>query len=158
MSLPPELRFLCAQLSSTPPTDLPRLTPSLLRNVLRCRAPLSSAAGNAAKTDTSASSVLVHKLKTQLTTLLNGKTQEGRLVAVILIKAVVEVGGWEVLRGAESWVRGLLALLGVRKVSAVVKIAAKYLSETGQCCIKGAMYNSTHQDLLYDPPVSNTYP
>ncbi|TVY26396.1 Pre-rRNA-processing protein [Lachnellula hyalina] len=112
MSLPPELRFLCAQLSSTPPTDLPRLTPSLLRNVLRCRAPLSSAAGNAAKTDTSASSVLVHKLKTQLTTLLNGKTQEGRLVAVILIKAVVEVGGWEVLRGAESWVRGLLALLG----------------------------------------------
>ncbi|TVY12803.1 Pre-rRNA-processing protein rix1 [Lachnellula arida] len=112
MSLPPELRFLCAQLSSTPPTDLPRLTPSLLRNVLRCRAPLSSATGNAAKADASASSVLVHKLKTQLTTLLNGKSQQGRLVAVVLIKAVVEVGGWEILRGAESWVRGLLALLG----------------------------------------------
>ncbi|TVY43374.1 Pre-rRNA-processing protein [Lachnellula occidentalis] len=112
MSLPPELRFLCAQLSSTPPTDLPRLTPSLLRNVLRCRAPLSSAVGNAVKADASATSVLVHKLKTQLSTLLNGKSQEGRLVAVVLIKAVVEVGGWEVLRGAESWVRGLLALLG----------------------------------------------
>jgi pre-rRNA-processing protein RIX1 len=125
MSLPPELRILCLQLSSTPTTDLPRLTPSLLRYVLRCQAPLSNLAGNAAQADASASSVLVHKLKTQLTTLLNGKSQEGRFAAVVLIKAVVDVGGWEVLRGSEAWVRGLLSLLGVRIFVSLVQIRAK---------------------------------
>jgi pre-rRNA-processing protein RIX1 len=119
MSLPPELRVLCFQLSSTPPADLPRLTPILSRHVLQCQIPLSSPAGNAAKADAPASSVLVHKLKTQLSTLLNGKSSEGRFTAVVLIKAVVEVGGWEILRGAESWVRGLLSLLGVRNVSLI---------------------------------------
>jgi len=113
MSLPPELRVLCFQLSSTPTADLPRLTPVLLGHVLRCQVPLSSPAGNAAKADASASSVLVHKFKTQLSTLLNSKSSEGRFAAVVLIKAVVEVGGWEVLNGAESWVRGLLSVLGV---------------------------------------------
>jgi pre-rRNA-processing protein RIX1 len=115
MSLPPELRVLCFQLSSTPAADLPRLAPTLLSNVLRCQIPLSSPAGNAAKADASASSVLVHKLKTQVSTLLSGKSPEGRFTAVILIKAIIEVGGWEILQGAESWVRGLLSLLGVRK-------------------------------------------
>jgi hypothetical protein len=115
MSLPPELRVLCFQLSSTSTSDLPRLTPTLLRHVSRCQTPLSSPAGNAAKADASASSVLVHKLKTQLSTLLSGKSPEGRFTAVVLIKAVVEVGGWEVLHGAESWVRGLLSVLGVRQ-------------------------------------------
>ena len=55
----------------------------------------------------------VHKLKTQLSTLLGGKSPEGRFAAVVLIKAAIEVGGWEVLRGSEPWVRGLLAILAV---------------------------------------------
>jgi pre-rRNA-processing protein RIX1 len=115
MSLPPELRVLCFQLSNTPTSDLPRLTPTLLRHVLRCHAALSSPAGNVSKAEAAGSSVQVqvHKLKTQLSTLLNGKSPEGRFTAVILIKAVVEVGGWEILRGSESWVRGLLSILGV---------------------------------------------
>ncbi len=133
MSLPPELRVLCFQLSSTPVVDLPRLTPTLSRHVLRCQIPLSSPSGNAAKTDAPASSVLVHKLKTQLSTLLNGKSSEGRFTAVVLIKAVVEVGGWEILRGAESWVRGLLSILGVRKCqpdSSEIELTAKQKPES----------------------------
>ena len=116
MSLPPELRALCFKLSTTPASELLRQTPSLLRLVLRCQSPLSdsSLAGTSSKSDASASSVLVHKLKIQLTTLLNGKSSEGRFTAVVLIKAVVETGGWEVLRGSESWVRGLLSVLAVR--------------------------------------------
>lgn len=84
--------------------------------MLRCQAPLSSSSTVSTKNDAtaSASSVLVHKLKTQLSTLLNGRSLEGRFTAVVLIKGVVEVGGWEVLQGSESWVRGLLAILGVR--------------------------------------------
>lgn len=57
-------------------------------------------------------SVLVHKLKTQITTLLNnGRSQPGRFAAAILIKAVVEVGGYECLRTSEPWVRGLLTIV-----------------------------------------------
>lgn len=113
MSLPSELRVLCFKLSSTPVAELPRLLPALLQYVLRCQGPLSSLP-NPGKADVSPSSVLVHKLKTQLSTLLNGRSSEGRFAAVVLIKGVVEIGGWEVLRGAESWVRGLLSILGVR--------------------------------------------
>lgn len=115
MSLPPELRALCYHLSSTPTADLPRLTPTLLRQVQQCQVALSNSSGIAAKIDASKSSVLVHKLKAHLTTLLNGKSPEGRFVAVVLIKGVVEVGGWEVLQSAEPWVRGLLSVLGVKK-------------------------------------------
>lgn len=59
-------------------------------------------------------SVLVHKLKTQITTLLNnGRSQAGRFSAAILIKAVVDVGGYECLRTSEPWVRGLLSMVQV---------------------------------------------
>jgi pre-rRNA-processing protein RIX1 len=78
MSLPPELRALCHQLSSTPSTHLPCTTPLLLRNVLRCGGPLSSEASNTSKPDTSETTLLVHKLKTQISTLLHGKSIEGR--------------------------------------------------------------------------------
>ncbi|EPE30228.1 ARM repeat-containing protein [Glarea lozoyensis ATCC 20868] len=111
MSLPPELRLLCFQLSATPTTDLPRIVPNLQRYVLRCQKPLSTLPLSTPKADASAASVLVHKLKTQLSSLINGRNPEGRFAAAVLIKSVIEVGGWEVLRGAESWVRGLLSTL-----------------------------------------------
>ncbi|KAG9235389.1 rRNA processing/ribosome biogenesis-domain-containing protein [Amylocarpus encephaloides] len=111
MSLPSELRVLCAHLSATSTTELPYLLPTLLQYVLRCQVPLSSSNPSTTKTDASASAVLVHKLKTQLSTLLNGRSTEGRFAAVVLIKGVVDVGGWEVLRGTESWIRGLLSVL-----------------------------------------------
>ncbi len=114
MSLPAELRLLCHQLSHAPTAQLPNLTPTLLRNVLRCQGPLSSGGNPSTKSPASESSVLVHKLKTQVSTLLYGKSTEGRFAAVVLIKAIVAVGGWEVLRGVESWVKGLLSVLGVR--------------------------------------------
>jgi pre-rRNA-processing protein RIX1 len=44
---------------------------------------------------------------------------------VVLIKAVVDVGGWEVLKGAESWVRGLLAILGVCPFTNLIYILTK---------------------------------
>ncbi|KAL3417538.1 hypothetical protein PVAG01_10548 [Phlyctema vagabunda] len=111
MSLPSELRVLCLQLSTHEAEELPRITPILVRHVLRSHAALSDPGNNSTQADASATAVLVHKLKTQLSTLLNGKSAPGRFAAVVLIKAVVEVGGWEILRGAESWVRGLLSIL-----------------------------------------------
>ena len=116
MSLPPDLRVLCYKLSTAAPHDLPRLTPTLLQHLARCRLPLSSPAGSSAGPDASASSVLVHKLKTQLSTLLKSPSHEGRFAAVALIKTLVEVGGSEVLQASEmkaAWIPGLLSVLVV---------------------------------------------
>jgi hypothetical protein len=57
--------------------------------------------------------MLVHKLKTSITTLLNGRSREGRFVAIGLVKAAVDVGGWETLRGSAAWVSGLLSIVQV---------------------------------------------
>ncbi|KAI9746459.1 MAG: hypothetical protein M1818_000172 [Claussenomyces sp. TS43310] len=112
MSLPPELRVLCHQLSATPAENLPHVTPTLLHNIQRCNGFFSSQDGSI-NTDDSEYTVLVHKLKTQLYALLYGKDAGGRFAAVVLIKAVAEVGGLTILRGVDSWLRGLLAVLGV---------------------------------------------
>ncbi|PQE22193.1 hypothetical protein CJF32_00004569 [Rutstroemia sp. NJR-2017a WRK4] len=136
MSLPPELRILCLRLTSTSPADLPELTPTLVQYVSRCRVALSAPSVNSVKADAPQSSVMVHKLKTQLTTLLNGKSAEGRFAAVVLIKAVVEVGGWEVLRDAGSWVRGLLSVLGKPDSSATKQLCIVALTK---------IYCMTHQ-------------
>ena len=119
MSLPPDLRVLCFQLSTTASHDLPRLTPTLLQSLARCQLPLSNPAGSSAGPDAPASSVLVNKLKTQLSSLLKGRSPEGRFAAVALIKTTIEVGRWEVLQGQELkgfWVPGLLSILVVSKI------------------------------------------
>ncbi|RAL60139.1 hypothetical protein DID88_000764 [Monilinia fructigena] len=136
MSLPPELRILCLRLTSTPPKDLPNLTPTLVQYVLQCQIPLSNPSVNSGKADASQSAVLVHKLKTQLTTLLNCKNAEGRFAAIVLIKVVIEVGGWEILRDAGSWVRGMLSVLGKPDSSATKELCIVALTK---------IYCMTHQ-------------
>ena len=57
--------------------------------------------------------MLVNKLKTTLTTLVNSRTREPRFAAIALIKTAVDVGGWEVLRECKPWVLGLLSIVQV---------------------------------------------
>ncbi|KAK3692927.1 rRNA processing/ribosome biogenesis-domain-containing protein [Podospora appendiculata] len=111
MSAPPELRVLCRRLASTPVDDLPRLCSVLVDHVLRCGAPLSSAAEAKGKDKLSETPVLVHRLKTHINTLLTGKNPSGRFAAISLIKAVIDVGGWECLRASAPWIRGLISVL-----------------------------------------------
>ncbi|KUI64970.1 Pre-rRNA-processing protein rix1 [Cytospora mali] len=112
MSLPPDLQVLCRRLTSTDPADLPALCPSLISHVHRCKAILSQPTDQKLKDGSPEASVLVHKLRTHLTTLLNnGRSQPGRFAAAILIKAIIDVGGWESLRTSEAWVRGLLTIV-----------------------------------------------
>lgn len=115
MSLPPDLQVLCRRLASTDPADLPPLCPSLVGHIQRCESVLSLALDQKPKDGAPEHSVLVHKLRTQITTLLNnGRSLPGRFAAAILVKAVVDVGGYECLRISEPWVRGLLTILQVR--------------------------------------------
>lgn len=111
--LPPDLRVLSRKLTSIPPAQLPHSLPSLVNHVLRCREPLSAPQDQKLKDNAPESALLVHKLKTSITTLLNGRSREARFAAIGLVKAVVDVGGWEVLRGSEPWVRGLLSIVQV---------------------------------------------
>ena len=90
------------------------VAPCLAAFIIDCKDILSSSTNHAVGKDASETSVLVHKLKSQLTALLQEKVVEARWAAVVLIKATIEVGGWEVLRGVGAWVRGILGLLGVR--------------------------------------------
>ncbi|KAK0623564.1 rRNA processing/ribosome biogenesis-domain-containing protein [Immersiella caudata] len=111
MSVPPELRVLCKRLVSTPTEELPRLAPMLVGLVLRCGAPLSAVQDTKSKDKASEAPMLVHKLRTHITTLLNGRSTSGRFAAACLIKAVIDVGGWETLRLADAWIRGLISAL-----------------------------------------------
>ncbi|KAI0127819.1 rRNA processing/ribosome biogenesis-domain-containing protein [Xylariales sp. AK1849] len=114
VTLPPELRSLCRKLTSTKAEQLPRLIPVLLQDVQRCQGPLSAPQESKSSANSSEASVLVHKLRTQISALLNGRSVEGRFAAVALVKAFVETGGWECLRASEPWVRGLLSILQKR--------------------------------------------
>ncbi|KAL8359889.1 hypothetical protein RB598_008303 [Gaeumannomyces tritici] len=107
----PDLRVVCRKLVSTPADDLLRVCPSLVNHVLRCGRSLSAPTEARPKDGGNEAAMLVHKLKTHITTLLNGRTPASRFAGMVLVKAVVDVGGWECLRTAEPWVRGLLSML-----------------------------------------------
>ncbi|KAK0711075.1 rRNA processing/ribosome biogenesis-domain-containing protein [Lasiosphaeris hirsuta] len=111
MPVPSELRVLCRRLATTPPDELPRLCPVLVGHVSRCGGPLSAMSEGEAKDKVAETPVLVHKLNTHITTLLNGKNSSGRFAAVCMVKAVIDVGGWECLRGSMTWIRGLISIL-----------------------------------------------
>lgn len=111
MSVPADLRVLSRKLTAASPNDLPALCPVLVGHILRCGEPLSAASEQQGKNNTNEDTVLVHKLKTQINTLIQGKTPQGRFAGTVLAKAIIDVGGWESLRTAEPWVRGLLSLL-----------------------------------------------
>ncbi|KAJ8132354.1 hypothetical protein O1611_g1272 [Lasiodiplodia mahajangana] len=111
VSLPPELRSLCRRLTSAKVEQLPSLLPILLKDVARCQGPLSRPLEPKASESSPEAALLVHTLKTQINTLLTGRTSQGHFVGAALVKAVVETGGWECLRVSDSWVRGLISII-----------------------------------------------
>lgn len=115
MSLPPDLRVLCHQLTSSTisPARLAQSAHVLTNHVLQCAEALSAPQDSKLRDNASEAAVLVHKLKTALKTLLNDRDHRRRFTGVVLVKAVIDVGGWECLRSSEPWVRGLIAVLQV---------------------------------------------
>ncbi|KAG5927119.1 hypothetical protein E4U42_002568 [Claviceps africana] len=110
--LPPsDLKVLCRKLASIPQPQLPHAVPSLSKHIVRCKAVLSSPQDPKPKEDGSQSAHLVHTLRTTVTSLLNGRSREARFAAVGLVKAIVDVGGWEMIRTSDPWVRGLLSII-----------------------------------------------
>ena len=89
------------------------MCPTLINHVLRCGGTLSAPHEAKGKDRASETPILLHKLKTQINTLFSGKSASGRFAAVVLVKAIIDVGGWECLRISEPWIRGLLSILQV---------------------------------------------
>jgi pre-rRNA-processing protein RIX1 len=113
-STPTDLRVVCRKLASIPSDQLHHSLPSLVNHVLRCKSALAATRDVGAKGDKSETAMLVHKLKTSITTHLNSRVKQARFAAIALVKAAVDVGGWEVLRGSQPWVQGLLSIVQVR--------------------------------------------
>jgi pre-rRNA-processing protein RIX1 len=105
------LRPITQRLTSTPVKELPHIAYFLASSISNCGQALQTASGQATSRSND-TVVLVHKLKTRISSLLQDRSCEGRFIAVVLVKAIVEAGGREVLGSSESWVRGLLAVLG----------------------------------------------
>lgn len=104
------LRALSYRISSTATAQFPQHVPAIAASLSNCRTLLSSTQTSNAKSSSEAS-VAVHKFRTLLSTLLQDRTVQGRWSAIVLIKATIEVGGWETLQKGLPWVRGLLSIL-----------------------------------------------
>ncbi|KAI9807366.1 MAG: hypothetical protein M1833_000109 [Piccolia ochrophora] len=99
-------------LSTTPTEQLPPVVPYLCK-VLHSQKNAYVPPGSHASDDNGPKSMaFAHEYKTRLSTLLQGRSVEGRWAAVVLIKTTIELGGWEILRACEPWVRGLVIILG----------------------------------------------
>lgn len=103
------LKQLTFRISSTPVAHLPRVAAQVSASLWACRDLLSSTAPSTKQS--SEDGVTVHRFKTQLSTLLQDRTIEGRWSAVVLVKATIEAGGLEVVSKANGWVKSLLAFL-----------------------------------------------
>ncbi|TEA11215.1 Pre-rRNA-processing protein rix1 [Colletotrichum sidae] len=123
MSQHPDLRVLCRRLISTPPPQLPHSIPAFVNHVLRCKDVLSAPQDPKAKDGSSDTALLVHKLRTIITTLVNGKRAVERFTGATLVKAVIDVGGWECLKESGVWVRALLSMIQKNDTLPVKEIA-----------------------------------
>jgi hypothetical protein len=107
------LRAITHRLTTTPVKDLPQVAAFLATSLSDCSDILSASQGQRNESPDSGNALLVTKLKARLTSLLQDRSFEGRWTAVVLVKAAIEAGQWEILRECEVWVRGLLSILSV---------------------------------------------
>lgn len=103
-----QLRALAFRLSATPSKQLPGVAAQIAGSIWNCRDLLSTPSDAKQAND---ASTTVHRFKTQLSTLLQDRSIEGRWAAVVLVKATIEAGGPEVLAKCNPWVRNLLGIL-----------------------------------------------
>lgn len=106
------LRVVTQRLTATPAWKLPQIAPYLAGLIVSCEGVFTTLEIQPQGKDGSEAVVLIHKLKTQVSALLHDKSPQSRWAAIILIKAIIEIGGWNVLQACDVWVRGLLSILG----------------------------------------------
>ncbi|KAL8926722.1 MAG: hypothetical protein Q9208_002796 [Pyrenodesmia sp. 3 TL-2023] len=106
------LRSVTQRLSATAKADLPHVVPFLATTISSCGAILAETDSQGRKKSDSEAAIVVHKLKTQISTLLQHGSKEARWAAVVLVKATVEAGERNVVQASGNWVRAMLGFLG----------------------------------------------
>ncbi|EFW16480.1 hypothetical protein D8B26_005804 [Coccidioides posadasii str. Silveira] len=117
------LRAATHRLTITPVEELPSMAAYLASTLGESSAILSTPEHQRKAAGASDTGLLVTKLKARITSLLQDRSIEGRWTAIILAKAAIEAGQWEILRGCEPWVRALLAILAKPDPSSSKKLA-----------------------------------
>lgn len=107
------LRSVTQRLTSIPVTQLPQVVPFLASTISSSGTFLAEINSLTQKKRNSEEEITAHKLKTQVSTLLQDENKEARWAAVVLVKAMIEVGGWGLLQDSGHWIRALLGLIGV---------------------------------------------
>ena len=131
------LQSVTFRLSSTPAWQLPHVAPVLAGRI--------SESGWLLSTQTPELSadarVLLHKLKTQTSTLLQDKSSQARWTGVVLAKAMIEAGGYQVLQDAGPWIRSMITILGKPDPPSTKKLCIITLTRT-------FLLSHGHQSLL----------
>lgn len=107
------LRVITHRLTTTPVNELPYVASYLAASISDCSEFTVQHEGKKKPSTDGKDALQANKLKARLTSLLQDRTFEGRWTGVVLIKALIEAGRWEILRDCGPWVRGLLGILSV---------------------------------------------
>ncbi|KAK5092600.1 hypothetical protein LTR70_002011 [Exophiala xenobiotica] len=99
------LRAIATRLTSTPIDELPQQVGYLSIAVTSCIDILRN------PSPSNDQSVLLHKLRTRVSALLQDRTVEGRYCGIVIAKALAETGGAAFLSESGSWVRSLISCL-----------------------------------------------
>jgi len=125
------LRAIATRLTSTPIDELPHQIGYLATAVTSCGDILRSPSPN------NDQAVLLHKLRTRVSALLQDRTAEGRYCGIVIAKALIETGGSAFLSESSSWVRSLISCLNKPdpvevKTICVITISTVYLLTVDQ--------------------------
>ena len=121
------LRMVTQRLSTTSTAQLPHVAQFLAGSITESRKAFDAIQDESHDEFGLEVGVLIHKLKAQLSALLQDKSPQARFAAPILIKATVEVGGWKVLHGVGPWVKGLIGILGVSLLFILIEKSSRGL-------------------------------
>ena len=115
------LRVVTQRISVTPTWQLPHIVKNLaiLISESGSQLRLSNQDGSKQGSD---HVTLLHKYKTQLSTLLQDRSPKARFTAVVLVKATIEAGHSELLKESGRWVGSLISILGKSDPSPTKKI------------------------------------
>jgi len=133
------LRPITQRLNTTPVEDLPRIAGFLASSLKGCSSILRHA-----DNQTGDSAVIVHKLRTRISSLVQDRTPEGRFTAAVLIKTIVEIGGQAVLGFCEPWARSLITCLNKSDSAEVKEI---YLATILRIFILSKEYASAEREI-----------
>lgn len=106
------LRVITTRIDITSTDRLAHVAPLLAADLSR-----SAECYVAAQSDRSEGAVLINKLKAQIGSFLKHDADAAKYAAIVLIKSLIEIGGYTVLQESGNWIVRLVEILKVSDVN-----------------------------------------